>query len=658
MAGEASGEVVESAGGIGAEIGDEAQGGQETGRGLFERRAAAVGLIGTEVEVSADVGDTFEDGVPDGDLVINSIAPFADVGALGALSFFDAFAEGAEEDGVPIGEPAGGLAVEEGFDVGGTDSEFVGGPGLASGIFNDHAAEVLIRVSNYEGSGEFGHHLAVPLFEEFDGGGEVGVRGLAALPGLDHVGGEVVGEAGVDVGLEADGIGGGPFFNFGTVEAIGDLAGAVRGGEISGDTVFIVGGEGVLVGGEDAAGGGIVEAGEFSEGDEAFPIELAGGAFDGDVARAIAANRQLAGDLEADVAVGVGVDEVAGGAGEEFEGGPEFGPIGRAVEVEEGVMEGEGGGGGPLKSGLAVADGGDGTVVGDPLFELDGRGVFYGDEFAVKFGLEELAFVEVAAGVGVELFQEVVLGVETEVRDAPSNAGVAADDDAGQARDGEAGDVETTAAEVDGVPDAGEVVFEMRVVGQERLAGGGAGAGEGPGVGAGLDILSSAGGKEEVDFFGVALFEKERFLEFVATGGGEVAVHDEPDREGIFDAPGPGVEAEEAELDGVVAALGADVVVDAAGVGGKGGAVNGGEGDELAFGDASDAEPAGFAIEGEGVGADDFREGAGGGAAEGFHLPEAVLSGGEALGEEEVFEGFGFDRGEAAGVAVDGGGGG
>jgi len=95
-------------------------------------------------------------------------------------------------------------------------------------------------------------------------------------------------------------------------------------------------------------------------------------------------------------------------------------------------------------------------------------------------------------------------------------------------------------------------------------------------------------------------------------------------------------------------------MVNAAGVGGEDCAVGRGEDGELAFGDAGHAEGPDFAIEGKSGGTDDFRERSGGGAAERFHLPEAVLSGGEALGEEEVFEGLGFDGGETAGVAMDG----
>ncbi len=57
---------------------------------------------------------------------------------------------------------------------------------------------------------------------------------------------------------------------------------------------------------------------------------------------------------------------------------------------------------------------------------------------------------------------------------------------------------------------------------------------------------------------------------------------------------------------------------------------------------------------GDEAGAEDFGEVAGGVAAESVHLPEAVLRGDEALGEEEVVERGGVDVGDAVGVALDG----
>ena len=70
-------------------------------------------------------------------------------------------------------------------------------------------------------------------------------------------------------------------------------------------------------------------------------------------------------------------------------------------------------------------------------------------------------------------------------------------------------------------------------------------------------------------------------------------------------------------------------------------------------GEAGDAEAAGGEIQREGGGADDFGECAGGEAAEGVHLPEAVLGGDEALEEDGVGGRGGFDVGDAAFVADD-----
>ena len=53
-------------------------------------------------------------------------------------------------------------------------------------------------------------------------------------------------------------------------------------------------------------------------------------------------------------------------------------------------------------------------------------------------------------------------------------------------------------------------------------------------------------------------------------------------------------------------------------------------------------------------GAHDFGEIAVRVAARGVHLPEAVLRGDVALGDEEVVFGCGFDVGNAVGVAPDG----
>ena len=94
--------------------------------------------------------------------------------------------------------------------------------------------------------------------------------------------------------------------------------------------------------------------------------------------------------------------------------------------------------------------------------------------------------------------------------------------------------------------------------------------------------------------------------------------------------------AEEAELEREVGALEVDGGVDAGGVALEEVELIGGEGGEGSVGGGSDEEGALEAVVGEEAGAEDLGEGAGGVAAEGVHLPEAVLCGDEALGEEEV----------------------
>ena len=84
----------------------------------------------------------------------------------------------------------------------------------------------------------------------------------------------------------------------------------------------------------------------------------------------------------------------------------------------------------------------------------------------------------------------------------------------------------------------------------------------------------------------------------------------------------------------------------------------GGEDGDGAVGGGADLQGALEAVVLDEGGAEDLGELAGGVAAEGVHLPEAVLRGDEALGEEEVVEVGGVDGGDAVGVALDGDGGG
>jgi hypothetical protein len=142
--------------------------------------------------------------------------------------------------------------------------------------------------------------------------------------------------------------------------------------------------------------------------------------------------------------------------------------------------------------------------------------------------------------------------------------------------------------------------------------------------------------------------------EFGGEAGGEVLKHDEANEEAVARGPGGGLITEEAEFEREVGALEVDGGVDAGGVALEEVELIGGEGDEGAVGGGSDEEGALEAVVSEEAGAEDLGEGAGGVAAEGVHLPEAVLGGDEALGEEEVVERGGADVGDAVGVALDG----
>jgi len=118
--------------------------------------------------------------------------------------------------------------------------------------------------------------------------------------------------------------------------------------------------------------------------------------------------------------------------------------------------------------------------------------------------------------------------------------------------------------------------------------------------------------------------------------GGEVLKHDEADEEAVARGPGSGLIAEEAELEREVSALEVDGGVDAGGVALEEVELIGGEGRDGAVGGVADEEGALEAVVSEEAGAEDLGESARGMATEGVHLPEAVLCGDEALGEEEI----------------------
>jgi hypothetical protein len=121
-------------------------------------------------------------------------------------------------------------------------------------------------------------------------------------------------------------------------------------------------------------------------------------------------------------------------------------------------------------------------------------------------------------------------------------------------------------------------------------------------------------------------------------GVGEVLEHDKADEEGIAWGPGGWLVVEKAELEGEMGLLEGDRGVDSGGVALECVELVGWEGSYGAVGGGTELEGSLEAVMGEEGWAEDLGEGAGGVAAEGVQLPEAVLCGDEALGDEEVVE--------------------
>ena len=117
---------------------------------------------------------------------------------------------------------------------------------------------------------------------------------------------------------------------------------------------------------------------------------------------------------------------------------------------------------------------------------------------------------------------------------------------------------------------------------------------------------------------------------------GEVLKHDEADEEGIAWSPGGGGELEDAVFEGEVVSLGGDGGVDAFGVKLQPVELVGRHSGEGSIGGGAELQDALDAVVGNHGRAEDLGELTGGVAAEGLHLPEAVLRGDVALGDDEV----------------------
>src|SRR5262249_31273301 len=137
-------------------------------------------------------------------------------------------------------------------------------------------------------------------------------------------------------------------------------------------------------------------------------------------------------------------------------------PVAGAVEIEEGELEVSGFRRGPAKRvALIFIAEKNGAVARDPLLEGDGLRAFDSDRFAIEMRLFEPSLKRVMTVAGIDLLAIEILDVELKIRHSPGDALVVANDDRGDARERDAGDVEVAAAKMHHVPGRGNGEFEM-----------------------------------------------------------------------------------------------------------------------------------------------------------------------------------------------------
>ena len=180
-----------------------------------------------------------------------------------------------------------------------------------------------------------------------------------------------------------------------------------------------------------------------------FVLAVAARPRPGALVRAVGPDRDAAGQDVADVAVDVGVDEVLGRRAVGRERGLELLEVRGRLEVEDRLERPvDLGGRGPaegeerraLEARVDVVE--DRAVAGLPHVEDDVRAAGDLDRLGPDRERDRLLAEDVAVGVRrVRLLDEEVLDVRIGVRRAPRDPGVVAEDDAGHARERDAGDV-------------------------------------------------------------------------------------------------------------------------------------------------------------------------------------------------------------------------
>ena len=275
-------------------------------------------------------------------------------------------------------------------------------------------------------------------------------------------------------------------------------------------------------------GGGLKNCGRSSKGmypcHSQSPAAPSAGTSPGAIRRPY---RQPAGGVIADVAVDVGVDEILARSREARDGRGELGPVLRAVDVEEGKLETIRIGRGPAQRILLVFIAQKNRAVpGDPLIELQRLGAFDRDGVALQARLLQLSAKYVTAGLRVDLFAIQILHVELKIGHAPGDALVVPDDHGGNARQRHPADVQARArASAPCTTSTGMREFEMRIVREDRLAGGGVRARNRPRVRAGLHSAPLRCGNRKSTLARSPFSSMCSFDNFVAPAGGERAIH-------------------------------------------------------------------------------------------------------------------------------------
>ena len=281
-------------------------------------------------------------------------------------------------------------------------------------------------------------------------------------------------------------------------------------------------------------------------------------------------------------------------------------------------------------------------------------GAFYADGFKPRLERARSVGRQVATGA-VELLEIKILHVGPGVGEAPRNARIAADEDAGKARKGGADHVEPRRAQLGEVPNRRRGQTEMRIVREERLAARRVRARNRPavrsqreiGVGAGRGAcdarrlaleaavelaqvanrrrrVARVGRQKLVDPLDAQRARKPHAQQLVSPVAAEVPRHHLQPRQRIDRAPGLGPYAQQQEF-GRQHRVGGEECIHACGIGVERGARLGVEALEIRLRRAAHAERAQEAIGLQRRGPEHFGQPPGRDPAVHLELPEAIL---------------------------------